>query len=199
MSVLNGNVEKAKLAAVMLLTSPGTPFIYYGEEIGMQGKKPNEDIRLPMQWSADANAGFTVGTPWRAPDANYAQVNVAAEEKDPNSLLNLYHALTKLRAEHPALRTGSLTLLDTGNPGVYAMLRRSDAENLLILINLKATTITDYALALNGKPLPDEIINLESLIYSTQAASKTIIGGIFKDYKPLAELPPYQAYIFQLK
>ena len=55
MSVLNGKVEKAKLAAVMLLTSPGTPFIYYGEEIGMQGKKPDEDIRLPMQWSADVN------------------------------------------------------------------------------------------------------------------------------------------------
>ncbi|MEP6895940.1 MAG: alpha-amylase family glycosyl hydrolase, partial [Chloroflexota bacterium] len=75
-SVLNGKVEKAKLAAVMLLTSPGTPFIYYGEEIGMQGKKPDEDIRLPMQWSADSNAGFTTGTPWRAPDVNYSQVNV---------------------------------------------------------------------------------------------------------------------------
>ena len=67
MSVFHGSMEKGKLAAVLLLTSPGTPYIYYGEEIGMQGEKPDEDIRLPMQWSADANAGFTTGTPWLAP------------------------------------------------------------------------------------------------------------------------------------
>ncbi|MBT3391812.1 MAG: alpha-amylase, partial [Chloroflexi bacterium] len=59
MSVFNGDLGKAKTAASLLLTAPGTPFIYYGEEIGMQGKKPDEDIRLPMQWSADQQAGFS--------------------------------------------------------------------------------------------------------------------------------------------
>ena len=63
MSVLNGNISQAKIAAAMLFTAPGTPFIYYGEEIGMQGKKPDEDIRLPMQWSAQANAGFSTILP----------------------------------------------------------------------------------------------------------------------------------------
>ena len=63
MSVLGGNVEKAKLAAFILLTSPGTPFIYYGEEIGMMGRKPDENIRRPMQWSSDPFGGFS--TPQR--------------------------------------------------------------------------------------------------------------------------------------
>ena len=199
MSVLNGKVEKAKLTAVILLTSPGTPFIYYGEEIGMQGKKPDEDIRLPMQWSADTNAGFTTGTPWRAPDANYAQVNVAVQEKDPDSLLNLYRTLTKLRAEHSVLRTGNITILETGNPGVYAALRSNADENILILINLKGTPLSDYALSLEEKLLSDGTLSLLSLMDTTSAASLTVNGGMFTGYKPLSELPPYQAYIFQIK
>ena len=62
MSEVQGDPRRAKLGATLLLTLPNTPMIYYGEEIGMQGVKPDEDIRLPMQWSADANAGFTTGT-----------------------------------------------------------------------------------------------------------------------------------------
>lgn len=199
MSVLNGSQAKAKLAAVILLTSPGTPFIYYGEEIGLQGVKPDEDIRLPMQWSADKNAGFTTGTPWRAPNADYTQVNIAAQEKDPNSLLNLYRTLTKLRAAHPALRTGNLAVFETGNTGVYAALRSDAKENILILVNLKGTSISDYTLSLKENMLPNGMLTPESLIDSTHANSVTINNGIFKDYKPLAELPPYQAYIFELK
>jgi len=199
MSVLNGKEEKAKLAAVMLLTAPGTPFIYYGEEIGMQGKKPDEDIRLPMQWSADANAGFTTGTPWRAPDVKYAQVNVTAQEKDPNSLLNLYRILTKLRNEHAVLRTGNITVLETGNTGVYAILRSNADENILVLINLKGTPVSDYALSLKEKPIADGTFSPLSLMDATQAVQLTINGGTFTDYKPISELPPYQAYIFQIK
>jgi alpha-amylase len=67
MSVLNGNVDKAKVAASLLLTSPGTPFIYYGEEIGMQGRKPDEDIRLPMQWSGERMPGLAVAGPGGVP------------------------------------------------------------------------------------------------------------------------------------
>jgi glycosidase len=65
MSVLQGEVSKARVAAAILLTAPGVPFIYYGEEIGMTGTKPDEDIRRPMQWDAGPNAGFSTGSPWR--------------------------------------------------------------------------------------------------------------------------------------
>jgi len=199
MSVLNGNEEKAKLAAVMLLTSPGTPFIYYGEEIGMQGKKPDEDIRLPMQWSTSANAGFTTGTPWRTPNVSYSQVNVAKQNEDPNSLLNLYRTLTKLRSEHPVLRTGSITILETGNTGVYAIMRSNNSENILVLINLKGEPVSDYALSLKEKLFSDTTLTPRSLLDTTPAAPLTINGGTFTDYKPIFELPTYQAYILQLK
>jgi glycosidase len=151
-----------------------------------------------MQWSADTNAGFTTGTPWRNPDANYAQVNVAAQEQDPDSLLNLYRTLAKLRAEHSVLRTGNITILETGNPGVYAALRSNADENILVLINLKGTPISDYALSLEEKLLSDGTFSARSLMDTTSAASLTVTGGMFTDYKPLSELPPYQAYIFQI-
>ena len=199
MSVLNGNEEKARLAAVMLLTSPGTPFIYYGEEIGMQGKKPDEDIRLPMQWSASANAGFTTGTPWRTPDVSYSQVNVAKQNEDPNSLLNLYRTLTKLRSEHPVLRTGSIRILETGNTGVYAIMRSNNSENVLVLINLKGEPVSDYALSLKEKLFSDTTLTPLSLLETTPVAPLTINGGTFTDYKPIFKLPTYQAYILQLK
>jgi len=199
MSVLNGNEEKAKLAAVMLLTSPGTPYIYYGEEIGMQGKKPDEDIRLPMQWSADTNSGFTTGTPWRTPGTNFSQINVAKQENDPKSLLNLYRALTRLRSEYPVLRTGSASLIETGNTGVYAMLRSNGDVNVLVLINLTKSPISDYALSLTGAPIEDGDFTPASLLDSTRGESVTVTGGSFTNYKPINQLSPYHYYIFHFK
>jgi glycosidase len=199
MSVLNGDVEKAKLAATILLTSPGTPFIYYGEEIGMQGKKPDEDIRLPMQWTAEPNAGFTTGTPWRAPDPNYTEVNVAKEAADSKSLLNWYRTLIQLRKDHATLQTGSLSVLETDNPGVYAVLRNSESEHILVLVNFKGEAISDYSLSSKKEVLPDGAFTPRSLLDPTSAATLTAAKGLLADYKPLAELSPYRAYIFQVE
>ena len=90
MSTLEGNRNKAKVAASLLLTSPGMPFIYYGEEIGMEGMKPDENIRRPMQWNAEEIGGFTSGTPWRVPDSKYKFVNVESQTNNPDSLLSHY-------------------------------------------------------------------------------------------------------------
>jgi glycosidase len=199
MSVLNGNERKAKLAAVMLLTAPGTPYIYYGEEIGMQGKKPDEDIRLPMQWSADENAGFTTGTPWRAPDPRYAEVNVAEQDANPDSLLNLYRTLIHLRQDHAVLRTGQLTVLDTDNSGVYAVLRSDESSSMIVLVNLKGTPISDYSVSLEENILTDSTLTPVSLLDTTSVAPLTITSGRFTGYKPIPELPAYQAYILQLQ
>ncbi len=103
MSQLRGDTEAARLAATLLLTLPGTPFIYYGEEIGMTGQKPDQRIRTPMQWTAAENAGFTAGFPWEPVNADYETVNVEAQAADPDSLLNHYRRLIRLRSEQPAL------------------------------------------------------------------------------------------------
>ncbi len=115
MSQLDGDENKAKIAATWLLTSPGVPFVYYGEEIGMTGTKPDEDIRRPMQWRSDdgLNVGFTVGRPWRYPADDYEERSVALQTADPDSLLNHYRALIHLRNEHAALRVGEWIAVET--------------------------------------------------------------------------------------
>ncbi len=163
MSVFNGDIGKAKTAAALMLTLPGTPFIYYGEEIGMSGVKPDEDIRLPMQWSDGANAGFTSANPWRAPNADYTTINVAAQENDQKSLLNHYRALIGLRKSHPALGSGNLYLLDTKNSGIFAALRVSGEEIILVLVNLTDETISDYALTLDEAVLTENAYETKML------------------------------------
>ena len=199
MSVFNGDIGKAKAAATLLLTSPGTPFIYYGEEIGMQGQKPDEDIRLPMQWSSETSAGFTTGIPWREPGSEYPQVNVTAQDEDPNSLLDHYRTLIKLRGEHPALRSAELALVEPENSGVYAVLRSAGKQKLLVIVNLKGESISDYQLSLNESLLPDGTLRPRSLFGTIDTIPVTISGGIFSEYKPIPELAPYQTYIFELE
>ncbi len=199
MSVLNGDVNKAKVAAALLLTGPGTPFLYYGEEIGMRGKKPDEDIRRPMQWNADSSAGFSSGVPWQPLQDDYAKLNVASQEKDPNSLLNHYRTLLALRKQHPALRSGSFSVLETDNPSVYAILRKHTSETLLVLINLSHEPVTHYALGLTTDKLPNGTYQPETLFGASSAGTLQVTGKSFQGYIPFAELPPSMIYIFRLK
>ena len=111
MTLLGGDMARAKIAATLLLTLPGLPFVYYGEEIGMSGDKPDPRLRTPMQWTAGRAAGFTTGTPWEALQPDTQAINVAAEDADPSSLLNLYRRLINLRRSNDALATGRLVPL----------------------------------------------------------------------------------------
>ena len=199
MSVLNGNGNRAKVAAAMLFTAPGTPFIYYGEEIGMQGKKPDENIRLPMQWSAQANAGFSTGTPWRAPAADYPKVNVISEENNPDSMLNFYRELISLRSQHSVLQDGSLSLVTSENPGVYAILRSNESEKILVLMNLTKSAINQFNLSLNNLDVQDGQYQPGSLLGSGVFAILNVSNHGFSNYKPIDQLPPYSIYIFPLK
>src|SRR2546429_6624771 len=89
LTALGNDVAGAKLAATILLTLPGVPFVYYGEEIGMTGDKPDERLRTPMQWALAPAAGFTTGKPWEALQPDSFTANVAVESRDLESLLNL--------------------------------------------------------------------------------------------------------------
>jgi alpha-glucosidase len=146
---------RARVAAAMLLTLRGTPFLYYGEEIGMTCERlpraalrdpvgiatwPLRSIgrdpeRTPMQWDGDANAGFSSGRPWLPVNRDSHSRNVEAQEGDPSSLLSWYKALVGLRRSLPALREGSLRFLDAGKD-VLAYERVSPAgPRVLVLLN----------------------------------------------------------------
>ena len=125
-------VARAKVAAAMLLTLKGTPFLYYGEEIGMTcvriprrrlrdplgirtwpfWRNGRDQERTPMQWDASPGAGFSSGEPWLPINPDWRSRNVAAQEGDPSSLLSWYRALGRLRKAEESLSRGSIEFLD---------------------------------------------------------------------------------------
>ena len=135
MTVLNGDPARARVAASAMLLLPGTPFVYYGEEIGMVGDKPDEQIRTPMQWSAANGGGFTTRSPWEALQRDWASKNVAAQDDDSASLLNHYRRLIHLRSAHVALARGELIVGATSTPSTAAYLRRTGEESALVIVN----------------------------------------------------------------
>jgi alpha-amylase len=194
---LSNKVEKMRGAVSILLTSPGVPFIYYGEEVGLIGIKPDEQIRAPMQWTGEENAGFTTGTPWEAIGIGLETNNVAVEIKLKTSLLSFYRNLIHLRHTSEALRTGNLVVLDTGNnPGIYAILRSTQNETILVLINLTKNPIMDYSIGVNSTGLKPGIYQVDSLLGSIKVTDLIVPenGSIYK-YKPVDNLPPYTTLI----
>ena len=199
MSVLGDDVGKAKAAATLLLTAPGVPFVYYGEEIGLLGKKPDEDIRRPMQWTGEANAGFTTGTPWRAPYVDYERKNVAAQTNEANSLLAHYRTLIRLRNEHVALRVGDYYAVDANNKAVLASLRAAKGEVVLVVVNLDRDPLRDVQLSLGSGPLSGQYAVLPVLGSGTFASLTSNAAGGFDAYQLLPELPANGSLILQLQ
>lgn len=155
-SVLEEDPVKQKLAAFLLLTGPGTPYIYYGEEIGMTGKKPDEDIRKPMQWSSQIHAGFSSKSPWRALNDGWSKNNVEVQSGDENSLLNWYRQLINLRNKETLLRKGAYLPISSDCRSLYAVLREENGAQLLTLANLKNEPIENCTLTLKESPLSGE-------------------------------------------
>jgi alpha-amylase len=198
MSVLEGDTDKAKTAASLLLTSPGVPFLYYGEEVGMMGVKPDEDIRRPMQWSGEEGAGFTSGIPWRAPDSSYLSNNVVGQNEDPDSLLNHYRSLIHFRQDHSALRVGYFYEVITRQIKLFACLRISDQESLLVVINTSSTPLADFELTVKDTGLvPGEYLLVS--IYGPKFETSLVIDedGSFT-ITPDFSIPPYTTLILEL-
>ncbi len=166
----------AKLLITFIMSMRGTPYYYYGDELGMTNirfekiedyrdvqtlneyayqKKNGGDLkafiqrkafesrdngRTPFQWDTSFNAGFSTGTPWIKVNPNYTFINAAAQENDPNSILNYFRKMVQLRKSNPALVHGQYTLLDKDNPAVYAYTRELNGEKYLVLLNFSANT-----------------------------------------------------------
>lgn len=175
-----------------LLSMRGTPYLYYGDELGMtnidmptideyvdvealgkykKAQTAGEDMdafmevlnyssrengRTPLQWDATTNAGFTTGTPWKKVNSNYTEINVAEQDENPNSVLNHFRKMTKLRKENPVLVYGKYNIIQQEHPSIYAFTRSDDSNKFLILLNfedhMSEISLSDELSAL-GSPL----------------------------------------------
>lgn len=198
MSVLNGNIAKAKVAAAILLTSPGTPFIYYGEEIGMEGVKPDEDIRLPMQWNTGINQGFSQGTAWRQSDNMNIKTNVEDELLNNDSLLRFYQEMIRLRERNQALSKGDYIQLKSSNPHVYAAIRTYGNEKVLIIINLSKKLINDYSLTYDGSEIPVGSYLITPIMGEKSDYLLFVTDNGFHGYTPIDSLIPYSTSIYTI-
>jgi maltose alpha-D-glucosyltransferase/alpha-amylase len=144
--LLGNDRRRTELLNALLFSLPGTPVLYYGDEIGMGDNfylGDRNGVRTPMQWSADKNAGFSRANPQRLylpvivdPEYHYEAVNVEAQQANPHSLLWWTRRVIALRKRHPAFSRGTIEFLAPDNYRVLAFVRRTAEETLLVVANL---------------------------------------------------------------
>ncbi|MGE5373783.1 MAG: maltose alpha-D-glucosyltransferase [Bacteroidota bacterium] len=146
--LLDNDRRKIELANSLLFTLPGSPIIYYGDEIGMGDNIDLFDrngVRTPMQWDDSPNAGFTNGKPFTElvqGDLGYEHVNVTAQMADNESLFHSISRMVNIRKQHQAFGRGSMEWIITDNPHLAIYLRRTKDETLLIVQNLSGSPQT---------------------------------------------------------
>jgi len=202
--------EDARLKVLMalLLTLRGTPYLYYGEEIGMRdislkrreildppGKKfwplykGRDGCRSPMQWDNSTYAGFSSKKPWLPVHPNYRTRNVEAQNADPNSMLNFTRKLTQLRRDNPALVRGDFTLLTELPKDSFIYLREIPEQKILVALNFKNRIISEtleHTLSGTGvAPAPKWKLLLS-----------TVRGAAPEDIHPM-QLAPYEVLILE--
>jgi glycosidase len=139
MSQLDGNPQHMRMAAALLLTLPGQPFVYYGEELGMRGQKPDPDLREPMRWNRAADAPGE--TTWKTSTSHDGPtVSVEAEQADPDSLLHYYTMLIRWRSQLSALRDGAIHAHTVSNPHIAAWQLDDTDSRVLVVHNLSGQT-----------------------------------------------------------
>ncbi len=159
-------------AAMLLFSLPGTPFIYYGEELGLHGAKSVDTTqtlpwsRNPMQWDATANHGFTTGTPWAPMSTDTA--NVAAQDGVNGSMLSSYRGLVTVRKSSPALTHGGYREVTTSRPDVFAFLREDPTERVLVVASFAAAPV-------------NVTLDLASLGITAAKANERIFGAALPD------------------
>ncbi len=159
MSDLDNNTAKAKLAACIYLTLPGTPFIYYGEELGMRGSKPDSLIREPFLW--DKKGKDKGQTQWeKAVHSTYDNIRpLTMQQKDSSSFYNLYKNLIKLRSTNEVLSSHGFESTSINNEQLLAYLRISNEKEVLVIHNLSGKTITEN--------LPANLFSFNKIIFSS--------------------------------
>lgn len=144
--LMDNSLRRMELLNSLLLSFPGTPIIYYGDEIGMGDNiylGDRNSVRTPMQWSADRNAGFSKADPAKLylpvlmdPVYGYGAVNIEGQQRNPSSFLHFMKRIIALRRQHKAFGRGSMEFLYPENRKVLAYLRRYKGEIILVVANL---------------------------------------------------------------
>jgi maltose alpha-D-glucosyltransferase/alpha-amylase len=171
--LMENSRPKIELLTFLLMTMPGAPILYYGDEIGMGDNiylGDRNGVRTPMQWSPDRNAGFSRADPQRLylppimdPVFGYEAVNVEAQNRNPWSLLNWTRRLIATRNRHKAFGRGSITFLEPGNRKILAFLREHEGEAILCVANLsRVPQAVELDLARFEKRVPVELFGQES-------------------------------------
>jgi maltose alpha-D-glucosyltransferase/alpha-amylase len=152
--LLDNDRRKIELANSLLFTLPGSPIIYYGDEIGMGDNIELFDrngVRTPMQWDDSDNAGFTTGKPFAdviQGDLGYKRINVAAQMADPGSQFHSISRMVNIRKQHQAFGRGAMEWLITDNPHLAMYTRKTKEETLIIIQNLSGSA--------QSVPMPNE-------------------------------------------
>lgn len=183
-TVLGTHPRKLRTAAAILLTLPGMPFLYYGEEIGLQNGPGSADElkRTPMPWTS--SGGFTTATPWHPYAPGIEDENVASQLGDPRSLLSSYRNWIAVRRGSSALRQGDITPLQTGGH-LLAFVRDSGDERVLVAHNLSAAAVEADRVARGAKQL--ESLYIDSGVSAEASADSWRIS-----------LPPHSSGVWRL-
>lgn len=147
--LLDNSRKEIELAHALLLSLPGSPCLYYGDEIGMGDNiwlADRDSVRTPMQWTPDRNAGFSTVDPGKlylplvqSLVHHYAHVNVEAQLAQPTSLLHWVKGMLAVRRRYPALGMGDFTVVPCDNDSILAFLRRTPTQTVLVVANLAST------------------------------------------------------------
>lgn len=168
LSELDGDIKKLKMAAAILMTLPGTPYIYYGEEIGMLGIKPDEHIREPFLWD---KTGVDVNqTSWITPIYSTEETvrPLSIQQTDENSIYNYYKKLIRLRNSSVALSYGEVRYADLKKKEIVSFIRVKDDESYLVIHN-----ISNKSISLN---LPVEIKDYDKIFFQSDNNASIEIG-----------------------
>jgi len=169
---LLGNVrDRIELATALTFSLPGSPIVYYGDEIGMGDNiaLPDRDgVRTPMQWSEAPQAGFTTSAVTALPvledgEYGYRRVNVANQDRDPRSLLHFVRRLMAARRSQPALGRGDIHICDVTDPRVLAFIRGRAADSVLVVANLAHTEVHAAVALPTGVPALNTTDSLRAL------------------------------------
>jgi alpha-amylase len=205
-SVVNGNIDLQKLGALALLTLPGTPVIYYGDEIGIpknNGSAFEGDLakRTPMQWSTDASASFTSSNdPWLPYATTAPGTTVQEQLGDPNSLLATYRSLIRVRKQTPELLNGTLTNITRPSAGLMTYSRQIGNSAVLVVINFGKRKSPSFSIP-DPRDSNDRAGKIERVFITSSRTSAAAPGGaLFQNGQiHIDALPASTGAIFDLR